>query len=117
MAGKPRVVGVVASVMEDAQQKTTRETAVISEAGVRATSHVRIAPMTGEKVESLPMGCAVPRLEGRWVVDYESGVSFFMYDAISVEMQWVEDGGQCLDPSKSFASIHFQVMGERRIKK
>ena len=90
---------------------------MIAEAKVRATSHVRIAPMTGEKVESLPMGCEVPRLEGRWVVDYESGVSFFMYDAISVEMQWVEDGGQCLDPSKSFASIHFQVMGERRIKK
>ena len=64
MAGKPRVVGVVASVMEDAQQKTTRETAVISEAGVRATSHVRIAPMTGKKVEPLPMGCEVPRLEG-----------------------------------------------------
>ena len=37
---------------------------MISEAGVRATSHVRIAPMAEKKVKPLPMGCEVTRLEG-----------------------------------------------------
>ena len=39
----------------------------------------------------------------------EAEVSFFMDECISIEMQWEEGGGQCLDQSKSMASIHFQA--------
>ena len=38
-----------------------------------------------------------------------------MDDAISVEIKWKEDGGRCLEVSKSLASIHFQAMGEREV--
>lgn len=75
---------VVASTMQDAQRKTTRETAVIS--GVRATSHVRNAPMTGGMVEAAPIGCDVPRLEGGRKED-GAAVSFFIDDAVSVEIE------------------------------
>ena len=60
----PRWWWVVASAMQDAQRRKTRATAVILEAGIGATSHVLIVPMMGEKLESLPVGCEVPTMEG-----------------------------------------------------
>ena len=79
------------SPMQDAQRKTTRETAMIMEARVRATSHVRKAPTTEKKAGPLPTGCEVLRLEGEETED-GAGMSFFMDDAISVDVQWEEDG-------------------------
>lgn len=71
----PKWWGVVASAMQDAQRETTRVTAVIIEAGNRTTSHVKIVLMTRKKVESLPVGCEVPILEGGGAED-GAGVSF-----------------------------------------
>lgn len=42
-------------------------------------------------------------------------VFFFTNDAISVEVQWAEEGGLYLDMSQSLASILFQVVGARGV--
>ena len=38
-----------------------------------------------------------------------------MDDDISAKAQWEDDGGGCLDLSKSLASIQFKAMGERGV--
>lgn len=70
--GSPGWRGVVAKVMQEAQPKTIRATAVPSEAGVRV-------------IEPLPTGCEVPQTE-RGGGEDTAWVSFSMDDAISVEV-------------------------------
>ena len=40
-------------------------------------------------------------------------VIFFVDDAISVDVQWRDDGSRCKALTASLADAHFQAMGER----
>ena len=63
-------------------------------------------------MEPLPPGCRVPRVRGGGEGD-PAWVIFFVDDAISVEVQWRDDGARCKALTVSLADAHFQAMGER----
>ena len=113
--GSPGWWGVVSSAMQDAQRKTTRESATILQAGIQATEHVQVEDDTGSEGEPLPVGFEIKPAAGGGPKD-TAWVAFFMDDAISVEVQWEKTGDRCLDLSRSLASIHFQAMGERGVE-
>ena len=59
----------------------------------------------------MPQDCTVKTVEGAG--EDTAWVTFFMDDAVSVEVEWEAAGGRCLARSQSLASIHFQALGER----
>ena len=67
---------------------------------------------TGKTVEQLPPGCRVPKVRGGGE-RYPAWVIFFMNDAISVEVQWNDDGARRKALTASLADAHFKAMGER----
>ena len=81
-----------------------------SAAATEATSHVGVAEPTVKVVEPLPPGCRVPQVRGGGESD-PAWVIFFVDDAISVEIQWREDGARCKALTASLADAHFQAMG------
>ena len=110
--GSPGWWGVVAGAIQAAHRATTWESAGTSAAAEDATRHVSVAKPTGKAVEPLPAGCRVPGIKGGGPGD-PAWVVFFVDDAISVEVQWTEEGTRCKALTASLADAHFQAMGER----
>ena len=86
-------MGVVASAIQEAHRSTTWASAGKSAAATEATSHVGVAEPTRKDVEPLPPGCRVPKVRGGGERD-PAWVIFFVDDAISVEIQWRDDGAR-----------------------
>lgn len=77
-----------------------------------ATSRVGVAESIGKTFEPLPPGCRLPKVQG--VCDRDlAWVIFFMDNAISVEVQWREDGVRCNALIASVVDTHFQTVEER----
>ena len=83
-----------------------------SAVATEATSHVDVAEPTTKDVEPLPPRCRVPKVWGGGKRD-PVWVIFFVDDAISVEVQWRDDGARCKVLTASLVDAHFQAMGER----
>ena len=79
-------------------------------AAEEATSQVGVKGPMGKAVEPLPPGCRVPTVQGRGKID-PAWVVFFVDDAISVDVQWKEDGARCKEMSASPEDAHFRAMG------
>lgn len=110
--GSPGWFGLAAGAIEHAQCHTTKDTAVFTPSGLRAVEHVNIAPATGNDKEPIPAECIVPELEGGGEED-TACTAFYVDDAVSVEAKHEPDGGRCIVLSKSLASIHHLLLGER----
>ena len=85
---------MVASAIKEAHRTTTWASAGTSAAATEATTRVGVVEPTRKDVEPLPPGCRVPRVRGVGERD-PACVIFFVDDAISVEIQWRDDGTRC----------------------
>ena len=80
--------------------------------GSTSVDDVGVAEPTRKDVEPLSPGCRFLKVRGGGERD-SAWVLFFVDDAISIEVQWRDDGARRKALTASLADAHFQVMGER----
>ena len=110
--GSPGWFGLVAGAIEHAQCNTPVEEAVFTPSGLRAVEHVRVEPPTGRPVMPVPPHCVAPRIEtggGR----QRPFTRFYVDDAMSLEVCGEGGVDKCLTLTRSLASIHHILLGER----
>ena len=80
--------------------------------GSTSVDDVGVAEPTRKDVEPLSPGCRFLKVRSGGERD-SAWVIFFVDDAISIEVQWRDDGARRKALTASLADAHFQVMGER----
>ena len=95
-------------LIQDAQRKMTSTIAVDSPAATVATTVVSVTPAIFYRGA---------RRQRSWGEGGAGGIncvdSALCHDAISIEVQWFEDGTQRLGLSRSLAGVPFKALGER----